>query len=176
MPAKLIPIAFLILGMAAGAAAALFLEKPDVSAAEQAAADGNTPLEEGERKYASENGKDGPPKSGKDGPAQKEYVRLANQFVVPVVERGEIRSLVLLTLSIETAPGHQEEIFSKQPKLRDSFLEVLFDYSNTGGFAGTFTNTSALQSLKSELTAVARRELGDFVEAVLIEDIMRQDK
>lgn len=168
MIAKLIPIVFLVLGMAAGASAALFMEKSGTPSGEEKTAPNSKTSEKGTEIGPSEN--------GKEGSEEKEYVRLANQFVVPVIERGKIRSLVVLTISIETSPGHQEEIFAKQPKLRDSFLEVLFDYSNTGGFAGAFTNTTALQSLKADLTRVARRELGEFVDAVLIEDIMRQDK
>ncbi len=168
MIAKLVPVVFLLLGMAAGASTALFMEKSGIPAGDATTAPDSKTLEKGAEK--------GIPTDGKEGPEEKEYVRLANQFVVPVIERGKIRSLVVLTISIETSPGHQEDIFARQPKLRDSFLEVLFDYSNTGGFAGAFTNTTALQSLKAELTKVARRELGEFVDAVLIEDIMRQDK
>lgn len=168
MIAKLIPIVFLVLGMAVGASAALFMEKSGTPPkAEKTALDNKAPKKASGTESSETDG---------EGPGRKEYVRLANQFVVPVIERGKIRSLVILTISIETSPGHQEEIFAKQPKLRDSFLEVLFDYSNTGGFSGAFTDTTALQSLKADLTRIARHELGEFVDAVLIEDIMRQDK
>jgi len=104
-----------------------------------------------------------------------EFVRLNNQFVVPVVKDARVASLVVLSLSLETEPGMSEEIYSLEPKLRDVFLQVLFDHANIGGFAGSFTHSSNMEVLRRSLREVAQAELGKRVSNVLIIDIARQD-
>ena len=71
--------------------------------------------------------------------AGTEYVRLRNQFIVPVVRHGSVRSLVILVLTVEVTTGGSDAIFQHEPRLRDSFLRVLFAHANAGGFDGQFT-------------------------------------
>jgi flagellar protein FliL len=104
-----------------------------------------------------------------------EYVRLSNQFVVPVVEGGRVAAMVILSLSLEVLPGSTEGVFAREPKLRDAFLQVLFDHANAGGFRGSFTDGSNLVILRQALREAAARVLGDMVTDVLIADIVRQD-
>lgn len=104
-----------------------------------------------------------------------EYVKLNNQFVIPVVEDGNVAALVVLALSLEVAAGSTEAVFAKEPKLRDVFLQVLFDHANAGGFKGSFTDASNLVVLRQALKEVAMQVLGDSVRDVLIVDIARQD-
>ncbi|MFE3836767.1 flagellar basal body-associated FliL family protein [Pseudogemmobacter sonorensis] len=106
---------------------------------------------------------------------QPEYVRLNNQFIVPVLEGGRIASMVVLTLSLEIAPGNSETVFAREPKIRDAFLEVLFDHANTGGFYGAFTDAANLVFLRKALTETAQGILGPIVSNVLIIEINRQD-
>lgn len=106
---------------------------------------------------------------------QPDYVKLNNQFVVPVVEGGQVASLVILALSLEATQGASEQIYARESKLRDAFLQVLFDHANAGGFRGSFTDGSNLVMLREALLEVAQRTLGDLVTDVLIVDIMRQD-
>jgi hypothetical protein len=102
-------------------------------------------------------------------------VKLNNQFIVPVLEGGRIVSMVILTLSLEVATGTSEAVYAKEPKLRDAFLQVLFDHANTGGFRGSFTDASNLVFLRKALTEKAAGVLGSSVTDVLITDIARQD-
>ena len=71
----------------------------------------------------------------------KEYVKLNNQFVVPVLSQDRVASIVLLSLSLEVSAGERERIFAVEPKLRDAFLQTMFDHANMGGFEGAFTNS-----------------------------------
>ena len=57
--------------------------------------------------------------------AQREYVKLSNQFVVPVVKNERVSSLVVLSLSVEVKAGTSQDMFSHEPKLRDLFLQAL---------------------------------------------------
>jgi flagellar basal body-associated protein FliL len=104
-----------------------------------------------------------------------EYLKLANQFVVPILQGGRVVSMVILSLSLEIAPGTGEQIYAREPKLRDAFLQVLFDHANMGGFAGDFTETAALDPLRQALREAAAATLGALVSDVLIADIVRQD-
>lgn len=104
-----------------------------------------------------------------------EYIKLNNQFLVPVVADERIASLVVMTLSVEIKAGQGEVIYSREPKLRDAFLQVLFDHANIGGFRGEFTNARNLDVLRNALFEVAQTIAGDSVNGVLITDIARQD-
>lgn len=109
-------------------------------------------------------------------PVERNYVKLANQFVVPVMEGGRVGSLVVLSLSLETAQTGGESIFAMEPKLRDEFLRVLFDHANSGGFRGTFTEGGRLDPLRRALLEAAQQVLGaQGLTDVLITDIVRQD-
>jgi len=104
-----------------------------------------------------------------------EYVKLNNQFVVPVVSDDLIKSLVVLSLSIEIKEGMAEVVYAVEPKLRDSFLQVLFDYAHLGGFDGAFTNSDNVIRLKEQLYRSAKDILGTDIKSVLIVDFVRQD-
>lgn len=113
--------------------------------------------------------------AGEDAGTGREFVKLNNQFVVPVVGGGRVTALVVLSVSLEVAAGGRESVFAHEPKLRDAFLQVLFAHANAGGFDGNFTAPSALRSLRTGLLEAARTVLGDLVSDVLIIDMMRQD-
>ena len=108
-------------------------------------------------------------------PEGRDFARLNNQFVIPVVEDGAVGSLVVLSLSIEVIRGNQQDVYSQEPRIRDAFLEVLFDHANGGGFSGAFTSSANLRDLRSALRERAQQTLGTIVTDVLIVDIVRQD-
>lgn len=107
--------------------------------------------------------------------AARDYARLNNQFVIPVVENGRVSALVVMSLSVEVAPGTTETVFAAEPKLRDGFLQNMFDHANIGGFSGNFTEVSNMRILRNDLMQTARQILGSSVTDVLITDIVRQD-
>lgn len=122
-----------------------------------------------------------PPEPKEDAPTVKaeatdhDYVKLSNQFVIPVVSAGRVTSMVVLSFSLEVTVGGTETVFAREPKLRDSFLQVLFDFANTGGFQGSFTDADNLVVLRRSLLEAGQLVLGDMLSDVLIVDIMRQD-
>ena len=104
-----------------------------------------------------------------------DYVKLNNQFVVPVVSENRVSSLVVLSISLEVTAGQTEPVYQMEPKVRDALLSVLFDHANAGGFNGTFTNANDMIILRDALREVAKKTLGGVVSDVLITDIVRQD-
>jgi flagellar protein FliL len=169
---KLFPVLLGVIGLGAGLGAGLYLkpkEAEDNATSEahgEAAAEGHDPevgTMESEDKGHAEDG------SGPD------YVKLNNQFVVPVVRDGRVSAMVVLSLSLEVEPGSTEAVYQREPKLRDVFLQVLFDHANVGGFSGSFTDGSNLVVLRTSLKEAAALVLGTTVRDVLITDIARQD-
>lgn len=178
MMGKILPLLMALVGTGAGVGAGLVLKpegsdvKTEVAASEEEikSKDKSDPDEKHENKAkASDKGE----KTDKD--AELEYVKLNNQFLVPVVVDELIDSLVVMNLSVEIKAGQGEVIYSREPKLRDALLQVLFDHANIGGFQGEFTNAKNLDALRRALTEVAQSIAGDSVNGILITDIARQD-
>jgi flagellar basal body-associated protein FliL len=160
---KLLPILLALIGLGGGVGAGLVLRP----SAEHAAEGGDAPAKDGEH---AEEGEDAEPVEG-----APEYVKMNNQFVVPVVEEGRVASMVVLSLSLEVAAGNTELVYQREPKLRDVFLSVLFDHANVGGFSGSFTDGTNLVMLRTSLKEAAALVLGPVVSDILITDIARQD-
>ena len=104
-----------------------------------------------------------------------EYLKLGNQFLIPLVEDGSIDGLIALSVGLELDPSEKERVYGIEPKLRDVFLQVMFDHANIGGFQGQFTNSANLMHLKRNLLEVAQNIAGEGIYGVLITDIARQD-
>jgi flagellar protein FliL len=149
---KILPLLLAIVGLGAGVGAGLVLRP--------APAEGDHAQEE----MAPEDPVEPP-----------EYVKLSNQFVIPVLVDGRIDAMVIMSINLEVTVGSTEAVFSQEPKLRDGFLQVLFDHANAGGFRGSFTDGANMVNLRGALMEVATKILGDMVIDVLIVDIGRQD-
>lgn len=175
---KLIPVLLALFGLGAGVGAGFALRPagdapPAEGHGEEAAAD--APASGG---HGAEAPSEAPAPTGHDAGAEEgapEYVKLNNQFVVPVLEGGRVVSMVILSLNLEVGTGQSEAIYAREPKLRDAFLQVLFDHANAGGFRGSFTDGSNLVILRRALLEKARTVAGEAVLDVLISDIARQD-
>jgi hypothetical protein len=164
---KLLPILLALLGAGAGVGAGILTrpEPPPPEAAMQPC--GDVPH--------AEEAEEAPAEPDPDAPPTAIYVKLNNQFIVPVVAEGRVESLVVLSLSLEVTPESSEAVFAREPKLRDSFLQVLFDHANAGGFSGNFTAGTSMTTLRRALLESAMQVMGPVVSGVLIEDIVRQD-
>lgn len=168
MLGKLLPVLLALAGLGGGVGAGLFLRP--ASDAEDHAAEQDHAAADAEGHAETADGEHGEDKEG-----MPDYVKLNNQFVIPVVEKGRVAALVVLSLSLEIEPGNTEAVYLREPKLRDVFLQVMFDHANTGGFSGSFTDGSNLIGLRTSLKEAAAQVLGLVVTDVLITDIARQD-
>lgn len=166
MIAKLLPVVLLLMGAGAGIGAGIML-KPDPAALSAPANPcGEVPEPARESSHDSHD-------AGAD--AEPEYVKLNNQFVIPVVSGQNVESLVVLSLGLEVESGRSEEIYRREPKLRDVLLQVLFDHANMGGFTGRFTDGNNMDILRMALSEAAQSVIGAQVRGVVITDIARQD-
>ena len=164
---KLLPFLLALLGLGGGLGAGIALRP---------SAEGITETEGASTDAAATPGPESPSGHGKstDG-GEPEYVKLSNQFVVPLLTDGKVRSMVILSLSLEVTAGSGEAIYAREPRLRDAFLQVMFDHANAGGFNGSFTEGSNLILLRKALLETAQRVVGTQITDILIGDIARQD-
>jgi hypothetical protein len=166
MKALLLPLILLVLGTGSGIGAGLFLAPPPV---EEDTADAlhDCPAPD---QYAAE-----PIPAVVDVSEEREYAKLNNQFVIPVVDEGRVEALVVMSLSLEVTVGDRAAVFAAEPKLRDRFLQVMFDHANIGGFSGNFTTGPNMRALRNELLKAAQHVSGERITDVLLIDIVRQD-
>ncbi len=159
----LLPVMLTIIGTGAGIGAGVLLAPPaaeDAGASEAPQAPSRTAPAETEADTSSGN---------------HEFVKLNNQFVVPIVEGDRIGAMIVLSLSVEVDASSTQVVYAREPKLRDGFLQVLFDHANRGGFDGAFTNANSMGVLRRLLLEAARERMDRPVHAVLITEIARQE-
>lgn len=159
---KLLPLILPVVGLGAGIGAGLALRPHPTEEVATASASDTT-------------GADAAIENGGEPEAPPEYAKMNNQFVVPVLDGGRVVSMVILSLSIEVPTGGAEQVYEREPKLRDVFLQVLFDHANAGGFRGSFTDGSNMVLLRRALLEAAKQVLSDTAKDVLITEIVRQD-
>ncbi|ABD57107.1 flagellar basal body-associated FliL family protein [Jannaschia sp. CCS1] len=166
----LLPIVLLLIGVGGGVGAGILL-----SGGPSSPETAETP-EHAEDEDHEEHAASGETQRVEPAGEGTEYVRINNQFVVPIVRSGAVRSLVVMSLSLEVDTGVNSAVFSLEPRLRDSFLRVMFAHANAGGFDGRFTEAEAMAPLRSALREAAQSVLGrGTTHDVLITDITRQD-
>jgi len=160
----LLPVLLGLTGLLLGGGAGYFLRPAGVAAPPGESAGAEEPAHEEAAAHGEAETSEGP-----------EYVKLSNQFIVPILDKGKVASMVILSLSLEVTKGSTSEVYAIEPKLRDSFLQVMFDHANAGGFDGAYTDGANLILLRQALLETAKRIMGDTVSDVLIIDIVRQD-
>ncbi len=172
-----LPVLLALLGVGAGVGAGLALR----SNADDAGADAPESAEETAGQDTEGAEAIGPgiapaPDRGRPPIDEIEFVRLNDQFLVPVLRQGGVDALVVVSVSLEVRLGLRDVVVAREPKLRDAFLGVMFDHANAGGFDGTFTSGPRMSTLRQNLWEAARPILGPDVFDVLITDLVRQDR
>ena len=163
---KILPILLVLIGVGGGVGAGLML-RPEPEVVEI-----NPCGDVGDTAHASAPIEEEPVEEGEP---TSDFVKMNNQFVVPVVAGGQVSALVVMSLNLEVKPGSTEEFYQREPRLRSEFLDVLFAHSNAGGFDGVFTDSEKLNNLRTALREVAVKTMGPSVIDVLITDFVRQD-
>lgn len=163
MKSFILPIILALLGTGGGVGVALFLKtgtQPTINADACAPTEQPAEIEQVQIPIPLE---------------EREYARMNNQFVVPVVSDDRMQSLMVLSLSIEVQTGGQDAVFAHEPRLRDAFLQVMFDHANRGGFNGAFTASSNMRVLRNALQSAADDIMPGHISDVLVIEMVRQD-
>lgn len=163
---KLLPLLLGLFGLCLGAGAGYFLRPTaDVPALDAPNHEAAAPAHEAAPSA----------KHGSDVAPLKDYAKLANQFIIPVLVNSKVSALMILSLSLEVSADATSNVDAAEPKLRDVFLQVLFAHANSGGFDGSYTDAANLVVLRAALLEAAKSVLDEKVTDVLITDIIRRD-
>lgn len=169
MIAKLLPVILLLVGIGGGIGAGIALAPPPEEVEHAEGQEGDAHGEDHAEEEAEEEMAEG------EEVIPNDFIKINNQFVIPVVERDQLSALVVMSLTLEAKPGMTGKVHSFEPKLRDAFLQILFDHANMGGFRGAFTRSEVLDPLRTALREEGKRYLGKDLIDVLILEITRQD-
>ncbi len=169
---KLLPIILAVVGLVGGVGAGAFLQPSPEMVVEDTcdAKDGECMESADEVPYAAAAQVD-----NYDPDKIWDYVKLPKQFVIPIIKKERVSALVVLTISLEVEPDNSDAVLARAPKLNDGFLQVMFAHANSGGFDGAFTTGQSMKDLRGALNEVSKRYLGDIVNDVLIEEIVKQE-
>lgn len=167
---KLLPIIVILIAAVAGGGGGYFF-KLQTSAAkgdEQAATDDGH-----EDTTDAHNGKKKKKKGGHGGEEEADtvYMKFGRQFVVPVVEGGRPRSMMIMDINIEVDSELGETVYAYEPRLRDAILSHLIMKAGQGDLPQVLEDTAMMDQIKGELLGISRKIIGDGALEVLIQDI-----
>lgn len=170
---SVVAIIFVALGSFAGVAL-----KPSV---EVAAAPSGEASESGGDEYA--DGKKDSKKSTKKGDkydksesaGDSAYYKFSREFVVPIMRGGQVESLVILHISLETDAETSAVLFSEEPKLRDNIMTTLIELSNDGRTLIELTNVNNYETIRAMILMNLKDSISDGIRNVLIVDVAKQD-
>lgn len=167
---KIIAIVLVLGGIAGGGAAGLML-KP----AGPAPDDPNTgDVEESDDRAEAAQSDESADADGEIKPVS--YVKVGRQTIIPVLDHGETKALMMFELAVDVASGQTDRALAMEPRLRDAFLRELFQMSYTGAFDDAYTDDRVIDELRRNLLRAAEKHLGKkAVNDVLILDVMRQN-
>lgn len=111
--------------------------------------------------------------SSMDGPT---YLKFKRQFVVPVMQRGEIDALVIMNLNYELDENAPDNIYTFEPKLRDAIVRELLSLSDAGVFGDDLTTPQSYELVRTALLEAGQDIVNEGIKDVLILDIARQDQ
>lgn len=170
---KLIPVFLVILGIGAGVGSGLAM-RPDKDTQAVDASRNCAPGDGSDVVLQDVFDRDDDLYKSEESRKKLEYIKLSNQFTVPILNDDSVEAMIVMSLSLELKSGQSETVYLREPKLRDVLLQVMFDHANMGGFRGTYTDSGKLETLRRGFLDVAQGVLGEVVTEVLITDIVRQ--
>lgn len=167
-----------IVFVAAGSFAAVVLKTPSEATASQA--EGGD--DEHHDDHGDDHGKTAKKKDKQDDGYGKKassgssaYYKFSREFVVPIMRGGQVTSLVILHISLETDSSTSEKLFSEEPKLRDNIMTTLIGLSNDGRTLEEPTNINNYETIRSMILMNLKDSIDDGIQNVLIVDMAKQN-
>ncbi|MEM7329977.1 MAG: flagellar basal body-associated FliL family protein [Pseudomonadota bacterium] len=103
------------------------------------------------------------------------YYKFSREFVVPIMRGGQVKSLVILHISLETDSSTAEKLFSEEPKLRDNIMTTLIELSNDGRTLIEVTDVNNYETIRALILMNLKDAIDDGIKNVLIVDVAKQD-
>ncbi|WP_158535271.1 flagellar basal body-associated FliL family protein [Hyphomonas pacifica] len=167
---QIVPAIVALLCILAGGGTAYFLKSN--APAPQSAGHGDMAKGHDAEKKA---GKDGKSKHGEAAAGEVTFYKFSREFVVPMIEDDRVKSLVILNLNLEIDTSISQELFSKEPVLRDNIMTTLVKLSSGGKTMDSITDVDNYETLRSMILRNLQNEIPEGIHNVLILDMARQD-
>lgn len=169
---KLLPIIVILIAAIGGGGGGYFfkLQASQGNEEEYAAAEG----EHGEAAADDHDGEKDTEESGgygKEATTDAVYMRFSRQFVVPVVENGQPRVMIIMDINIVVDDDLGETIYAYEPRLRDALLSHLIMKAGQGVLPQMLEDTAMMDETKAELLEISRAIIGEGALDVLIQDV-----
>lgn len=104
------------------------------------------------------------------------YFKFTREFVVPLIEKERVSSLVILNINLEVDTSVAERLYLKEPVLRDSIMTTLVEIAGDGRTFQTMTSIENYETIRSMVLIDLQKRLpDDGILNVLILDMARQD-
>ncbi|MEZ5892647.1 MAG: flagellar basal body-associated FliL family protein [Parvularculaceae bacterium] len=103
------------------------------------------------------------------------YMKFSRQFVVPVIEKGRPKAMVILDLNIEVDNSLNESAYSLEPRLRDALLSRLIALAGEGMLPQMLEDAEKMDAMKAALLETSRSVMGDAAKNVLVLDLGMQN-
>lgn len=171
--------------IAAGGAGGYFLKSGSAAPAASAADGHEAPKpSHGEDKGGSHDEKKAEKKDSHGGDAghgastattEYAYYKFSREFVVPMIQDDRVKSLVIFNLNLEVEPSVSQELFSKEPVVRDNIMSTLIKLSNDGKTFQSLSNVENYETMRSMVLKNLQTEVAAGIHNVLILDMARQD-
>ena len=114
-------------------------------------------------------------KHGKSDGSEVTYYKFSREFVVPMIENDRVQSLVILNLNLEVDTSISQELFSKEPVLRDNIMTTLVKLSSGGRTLNSITDVDNYETLRAMILTNLQNEVPEGIRNVLILDMAPQD-
>ena len=103
-----------------------------------------------------------------------EFLAFNDPFIIPVIEEDALKALISLKIGMEVLPKDKSKLEHYKPKLRDLFLQIMFQHSHAGAFSGNYTESERLIALRRNLIQVVEENLDIELKDLLIKDVAWQ--
>jgi hypothetical protein len=104
------------------------------------------------------------------------FIDMERKFVVPLVRGNRVRSLVVVDLRLEVRSAAETRAQELKPKIRDLFLDTLYEMAVAGAFDGDLYSNNVQGEMRTRLLEDAMQVLQDDATAILIGELLRQDQ
>lgn len=178
----IIPVVAVLSGAGAGVGAGLFTQ-PKAATAEaqgdQPAAETDDASHGAEPKDA--HGADTHAAPAGDGHGDEHtatgvgYLKIPNQFVVPIVRHGNVKALAVVSISLEIDEADRDALSHDLPKIKALTLQTLLNHAALGGFDGNFADLEHTTELARRITDRLRHDVGHSISNTLLLELARQD-
>ena len=165
---KLLPVIVILAAGIIGGSGGYFAKTQTAKAA-------SAPAGEDYAEAADDHGKKKKKKKGGHGAEEDvgatSYMRFGRQFVVPVVERGKPKTMVILDINIEVDNTLNESVYTLEPRLRDALLARMLELAAQGMLPQMLEEAEKMDATKAALLETSRTIIGDAALNILILDI-----